>query len=189
MYKELQGLCTDIMAQHEGVEVLAMPTEIKSVGFKSGNGLLTFATPQLRSAMLMAWSRNRIKTAKGCNVVLKLDSPPKQRVLNSQLWTIGQQLRHLLQVGPDILESNYGQGKIWLNHSGNIDGGAIIMVRSRTDGALFYVVTCAWTTTEAARVLADLRLSTALLADCKLSFVSKQELEVISRKEAAQTQP
>ena len=139
--------------------------------------------------MLMAWSRNRIKTTNGCNVVLKLDSPPKQRVLNSQLWALGQQLQILLQVGPDILESNYGRGKIWLNHSDNIDGGAIIMVRYRTDGTLFYVVTCAWTTTDAARVLANLRLNTALLADCKLSFVSKQELEAISRKEAAQTQP
>ena len=63
------------------------------------------------------------------------------------------------------------------------------MVRSRTDGTLFHMVTCAWTTTDAVRVLAGLRQNNALLVDCKLNFVTVQELEAISRKEAAQTQP
>ena len=62
------------------------------------------------------------------------------------------------------------------------------MVRSRTDGTLFHVATCAWTTTDAVRALAELRQNSSLLVDCKLNFVTVQELEAISRKEAVQAQ-
>ena len=62
------------------------------------------------------------------------------------------------------------------------------MVRSRTDGTKFHVVTCAWTTTDAARALAELRQNSGLLTDCTLHFVAVAELEAISRKEAMQAQ-
>ena len=77
MYRDIEGLCMAIVkehAQYSGVGALSMPTEIKTLGFKTGNGLVTSANPQLRSALLMAWSRHRNKSPSGCHVVLKLDS-------------------------------------------------------------------------------------------------------------------
>ena len=62
------------------------------------------------------------------------------------------------------------------------------MVRSRIDGTRFHVISCAWTTTDAARVLAELRHDSSLLSDCTLHFVTRAEMESISRQEATQAQ-
>ena len=87
---------------------------------------MTFEPRQHMLSFMNAWTLEKLTGPTGGALDIKVDRPPQQRKLSSELWTVHQKLLTLLGVQKEDLEVNYAQGKFWLNHSLNQDEGGFL---------------------------------------------------------------
>ena len=124
----------------------------------------------------------------GAVLDIKDDRPPRQRKLNSELWTVHQKLLTLLGVDKDDLDVNYAQGKFWFHHKLNTNEGGFLMVRSIPNTNRYHVNRCAWVIPEARQVLHQIRTVDQVLGSVDVNIATEKEMWVIMSNEASQAQ-
>ena len=143
--RALSGKIADACSQ-AGVQI-SKPVDCRIAGFKSGNGMIVFEK-QLDMLTFMKACRERPPKAPHTGAEIKVNHPPSVRKANTEVWLIKEKLKKILGVNDEVFDWSYPQGKIWVDHAGNSDGGSLLMMKSKDDSNVFIVNEDAWDTQE-----------------------------------------